>query len=104
MSGIVNRNRAATVQHYATIAQEQQQHAESAAFLLAQEHNNNKLSSGMRESLQDLQNSLNCALCRSVAVRPVTLTCACTFCCACIDVYSENNWVCPSEYIYIYIL
>lgn len=103
MSGsIVSRNREATVQHYATIAQEQRQHTASAAFLASQDNSsssrNSKLSAGMRKSLQDLQRSLNCALCGNVTVRPVTLTCAHTFCCACIDVYSENNWVCPSTY------
>ena len=94
-SSIVDRNRAATKEHYDTLEQEQEQLSEAAAFLAQPE--NEKLSAGMRESLQALQKSLNCALCQSVTVRPVTLSCAHTFCCSCIDVYAENNWNCPSK-------
>ena len=100
-NSIVHRNRVATAEHYATIAQEQEQLRQSSAFLLAQRPaaDNGKMSTGMRESLQALQQSLNCALCQSITVRPVTLSCAHTFCCTCIDVYAENNWSCPSKFV-----
>ena len=99
-NSIVHRNRVATAEHYATIAQEQEHLRQSSAFLLAQTAaDNGKMSTGMRESLQALQQSLNCALCQSITVRPVTLSCAHTFCCSCIDVYAENNWSCPSKFV-----
>jgi Zinc finger, C3HC4 type (RING finger) len=89
-------------QHNVTIAAddaERTQHKASAQFLFSDCHNNTgRVTAGMRQSLIALQDSLTCPLCQSVLVQPVTIPCAHTFCCECIDRYSDNSWVCPSTF------
>ena len=56
-----------------------------------------KGSRGMIQSLHNIQLSLVCSLCQNVYNEPVTIQCGHTFCCLCIDRYTDNNWYCPSK-------
>lgn len=101
---VVTRQKQATAQqHYATTAadQEQAEYRAASAFLQQQDttvSKKNKLTPAMRTCLMDLQASLTCPLCSQVLVQPVSLPCAHTFCCTCIDGHVDNSWNCPSTY------
>lgn len=75
--GSVFRQKQMAENRSAEIAREQTQYLKSSSFLVAAAQNeewcNRKLSSGMRKSLHDLEYSLQCPLCHSVMVQPVTI-------------------------------
>jgi hypothetical protein len=56
-----------------------------------------KTTSAMRESLEHLQQSLQCPLCSNRLTQPSTLPCSHTFCYPCIESYSCNSWHCPGK-------
>jgi hypothetical protein len=51
----------------------------------------------MLRSLARLEAALQCPLCHHVLTAPMTLSCAHSFCCQCIDAYACDHWHCPME-------
>ena len=51
----------------------------------------------MRQSLDRLHSALVCPLCCDLLENPSTLACGHTFCWKCIEAYSYDNPLCPSE-------
>jgi hypothetical protein len=55
-----------------------------------------KVSNGMKKTLHDLMDILQCPLCQDIFTRPATLaSCGHSFCEACIDDYNCTHSTCP---------